>query len=108
MADKQTQIPEIPESGKKGGPGGTGGPGGSEQCNLLGEDIVKKTFPFTPLISLVICLAIFIYVLLSAESVADAKSIMSHEPIIILLMIGYSIMLFNSFFNQQKHCWKIL
>ena len=101
MADKQTQIPEIPESGKKGGPGGTGGPGGSEQCNLLGEDIVKKTFPFTPLISLVICLAIFIYVLLSSESVADAKSIMSPEPIIILLMIGYSIILFNSFFNQQ-------
>ena len=101
MEDKQTQIPEIPESGKKVVQEDTGGPGGSEQCNLLGEDIVKKTFPFTPLISLVICLAIFIYVLLSSESVADAKSIMSPEPIIILLMIGYSIILFNSFFNQQ-------
>ena len=47
------------------------------------------------------CLAIFIYVLISSDSVADANSYASPEPIIILLMIGYSIILFNSFFNQQ-------
>ena len=74
----------------------------SEECNLLNENILKKTFPFTPLISLIICFAIFIYILISAESVADAKSTLGPETIIILLLIGYSIILFNAFFNHQS------
>tara|TARA_A100001011_G_scaffold362416_1_gene411317 strand:- start:6941 stop:7960 length:1020 start_codon:yes stop_codon:yes gene_type:complete len=72
-------------------------------CNLLGEEITKKTFPFTPLIPLIICLTIFIFTAISAETVATAANNTSPQPTLILLLIGFIIVFFSSFFTHRDN-----
>jgi hypothetical protein len=86
---KATQAPEGKETDM-------------ETCSLLSNNLTKKDFPFSPIISLVISLAIFIYTLIKSEEAASNTSPTSPKPIILLLVFGFVIIFFSAFINNSE------
>jgi len=87
--NKATQAPEGKETNV-------------ETCSLLSNNLTKKDFPFSPIISLVISLAIFIYTLIMSEDAASNESPTSPKSLILLLVIGFIIIFFSAFINNNE------